>query len=166
MLASLAAGVVVIHHALADAGFPVRHPGADRDDDAAGLVSGDHGFGAALESGGRIARLEARAIDVQVAAAHAGRLDLEHHVARAGRRVGELAQFELPVPGEHDAFHAIPTDVCSTRTSLSRDATLTSHAALAPSPGAAFCLTRASSNGPARIKYNRAHRDSGPPQPR
>ena len=42
---------------------------------------------------------------MQVAAAHARSLDLEHDVARPRRRIGKLAQRELAVTEEDDAEH-------------------------------------------------------------
>src|SRR5262249_37053940 len=82
-----------------------RHRGANGSNDAAWLVAGNDRLGAALEAGGGIPRLEARAVDVQVAAAHAGGLDLQHHLARPGRGLGELAQLELAVTEKHHALH-------------------------------------------------------------
>jgi hypothetical protein len=108
MLAAAAAGVVVIHHALPDARLVRRDAGAERDHDTARLVPGDHRVGAAFESRRGVAWLEARAIDVQVAAAHSRSLDLEHHVARARSRIGKVAQLELAVTDKHDAFHGNP----------------------------------------------------------
>src|SRR3954471_17527343 len=107
MLAPSATGIVVIHDALADAGFPLRHPHADRHDHATGLVAGNHGLGTALEAGACIAGLERSAVDVQIAAAHPRGLDLEHDVARAGRGVGKVTQLELAVTDKHHALHAI-----------------------------------------------------------
>src|SRR5205085_11841923 len=91
-----------------DAGFFFAHAAAERDHDSAGFVTGDHRIGAAREAGGGVAGLEAGAVDVQVAAAHAGRLDFEHDVARSRRRIGEVAQFKLAVAEKHDAFHVSP----------------------------------------------------------
>ena len=42
---------------------------------------------------------------MQVAAAHAGGLDLEDHVPRARRRIGELPELQLAITQEHHAFH-------------------------------------------------------------
>jgi hypothetical protein len=68
-------------------------------------VAGDHRLRAARKAGGRVARLERSAIDMQVRAAHAGGLDLEHDVARPRRGIGKLAQRELAVTEEDDAEH-------------------------------------------------------------
>src|SRR5205085_9267115 len=70
------------------------------------LVSGNDALGAPDAAGHRAAWLGGRPVIVQVAAAHARRLDLEHHVARARRGVGEVAQLELSVTEKHHAFHA------------------------------------------------------------
>src|SRR5262245_48106407 len=106
MLTAAATGVVVIHHPLLKARLLGRHSCADRDHDAARLVAGDHWLGAAVETRAGIPSLESGAVDVEVAATHARSLYLEHHVARAGRGIGKVAQLELPVTDKHDAFHA------------------------------------------------------------
>src|SRR5215831_12385970 len=116
MLTAAATGVVVIHHALAAAGFLGRNSCADSDYDAAGLVARDHRLGAAFESGASIAGLEGGAVNVQVAAAHTRCLYLEHRVAGARRGVGKVTQLKLPVTDKHIAFHAIlPTAFFSRR---------------------------------------------------
>src|SRR5262249_5307518 len=105
MLALAAAVVVVVHHALLDARFLLGDGGAQRGDDAAGLVPGDHARlprDAARHDAARIGR---GALVVQVAAAHARGLDLEDHVSGAGGRIGKLSQLQLAVSNKHDAFH-------------------------------------------------------------
>src|SRR5262249_54541515 len=92
MLATSAAGGVVVHHPLAGSRLLGRYAGADRDHDAAGLMIGDDRFGSAFESRAGIAGLETGAVDVQVTAAHAGCLYLEHDIAGTWRGVGEVAQ--------------------------------------------------------------------------
>src|SRR5207249_3617650 len=105
MLAGAAAVVVVVHHALADPGLPLGDPGAHRCDDAAGLVAGDHA-GLPLDAAGHgPGRLGRGAIVVQVATAHARRLDLEDHVSGTGCRIGELSELELSISEKDDAFH-------------------------------------------------------------
>src|SRR2546425_12706859 len=99
MLAAAASLVVVIHHALADAGLTRRHAGADGGDDAAGLMPGDHH--APLDAPGHLAGREGGAVGVQIAAAHARRLDLEDDLARAWRGVGELPELQLAVAEKH-----------------------------------------------------------------
>jgi hypothetical protein len=104
VLAVAAAGVVVVHHALADASFGLAHAGTDRRDHPAGLVSRDHLLAAAAEAeGGRLVAVGA--VELEIAAAHAGGLDLQHHLARTGRRIGEVSELELPVAGEDDSAH-------------------------------------------------------------
>jgi hypothetical protein len=107
VLAIAAAVVVVIHHALADAGLLLGDAGAHRRDDPARLVAGDHSGLPLDASGHRLGRLGRRAIVVQVAAAHARGLDLENHVSRARCRIRELLQLELSISDEHDAFHGL-----------------------------------------------------------
>ena len=66
MLAAAATRVMMTHDTLPDASLLVRHPGPDGSDDAARLMPGDHGFGAALEARTAIAGRECRAVDVQI----------------------------------------------------------------------------------------------------
>ena len=42
---------------------------------------------------------------MQVAAAHARRLDLENHVSGAWCRIGEFPELQFPIPEKYDAFH-------------------------------------------------------------
>jgi hypothetical protein len=95
---------VVVHHALADAPLGLADAGAERRDHPAGLVARDHLLAAAAQAeGGRLVAV--RAIEFEIAAAHAGGLDLQHHLARTGRRIGEVSELELPVAGEDDSAH-------------------------------------------------------------
>src|SRR5687768_3568487 len=92
MLAVAAAVVVMVHHALADPGLLVGDTGAHRGDDATGLVASNHA-GLSLDAARhRPGRMGGGAIVVQVAAAHARCLDLEDHVPRAWRWIGELPE--------------------------------------------------------------------------
>src|SRR5262249_21908674 len=100
--------VMVVHHALADPGFPVGDGGAHCRDHAAGLVTGDHAGRALDATRDDSTRIGRGAVGVQVAAAHARGLDLEDHVARAGCRIGELPELELAISEKHDAFHGPP----------------------------------------------------------
>ena len=68
-----------------------RHPCADFDHNAAGLVAGDHWLSATFDSRAGIPGLEGGAVDVQVAAAHTPRFYLKHYIAGARRGVGEVA---------------------------------------------------------------------------
>jgi hypothetical protein len=105
VLAGAAAVVVVVHHALADLGFLVGHAGADRGDDATGLMAGDHPRLPSDAAGHGPGRLGGGAIVVQVAAAHARGLDLEDHVSGAGSRIGKRSQLQLPIAEKDDAVH-------------------------------------------------------------
>jgi len=107
MLAHAAAAVVMVHHPLADPRFLFRHAAADGGDDAAGLVPGDGRIGAAADAS-RHAAARRGAISMQVAAAHARRLDLEHDLAGTRRRVREFYQFKFPVSGKDDTAHGAP----------------------------------------------------------
>jgi len=105
VLAVAAAVIVVVHHALADPGLLLGDARAHRRDDAAGLVAGDHP-GLPLDAPGHgPGRLGRRAIVVQVAAAHARRLDLEDHVSGAWCRIRELPELQLPISEKNDASH-------------------------------------------------------------
>ena len=106
VLAATAALIVVVHHSLADPGFVGCHARTHGHDRAAGLVPGNDWFGAALEARLRVARLVSRSIDVQIAAAHARRLDLDYDVARARSGIGKVTQFKFPIAKKDDALHA------------------------------------------------------------
>ncbi len=108
MLAHAAADIMMDHDAVADPGNPLGDAGADRRDHAAGLVAGDHRAADLAQAEPFRPRLGA--IGFQVAAAHARRLDLEHDLTGAGRRVGQLDQLDLAVAGEHDSAHRILPD--------------------------------------------------------
>src|SRR3954453_13172896 len=88
MLADAAAFVVMHHHPRAERRLALGDAGADRDHDAAGLMTGDH-RAAHLAEAERLAAALRGAIEFEIAAAHAGRLDLEHDLARTGRRIVE-----------------------------------------------------------------------------
>jgi len=84
--AAPAARVVVVHDALADR--DVGDAGADDRHDSARLVAGDDR--AAAGEAERRGRVTAGPVGVQVAPAHARRLDRDHDLARAGEGIGEL----------------------------------------------------------------------------
>jgi hypothetical protein len=85
------------HHALADGRLVLFHAGAAGNNDATRLVAADY-----------LAHLSSRsAIGRQVAAAHAGCLDLNDDLARSGRRVRELAQLQLALSKKDDALHDV-----------------------------------------------------------
>src|SRR5690606_6962744 len=93
MRAHAAAAIMVDHDALADARLFLAHAGPDGDHDAAGLVPRDHRPGIAQsQSFGGLTF--GRAIEFEVAPAHAGSLDLEDDLPRSGSGVGELAQLD------------------------------------------------------------------------
>src|SRR6185369_17944316 len=101
MLADAAAGVVMVHHALANRRLALRDARAARRDDAAGLVSGDEGFGA-LAQAQRLLRLaRRRPVELEVRAAHARSLHLDHDFAGTRRRIREVADFDLPIAEKH-----------------------------------------------------------------
>jgi hypothetical protein len=96
---------VVERHPVADLDDPAVDVAADRRDDAARLVARDHRLTAVLQSQRLERRARRRPIELQVAAAHPGCLDLQHHVARAGLGIGKLDQVEGAVPREDHATH-------------------------------------------------------------
>src|SRR5689334_22795231 len=109
VLADAAAAIVVLHHALADARLLLGYTLPDRDDDTARLMAGDHRTAIAEPKRRRGALPFRGAIEFQVAAAHAGGLDLQHDLARARRGIGELAQLELAPAQKDNSLHgALP----------------------------------------------------------
>src|ERR1700736_1083611 len=76
MVALGAALIMMHHHALADERPPRVHGRADRDYDAAGFVSGDHGT-VVHRKAGRLPLALGTAVLMQVAAAHSGGLHLD-----------------------------------------------------------------------------------------
>jgi hypothetical protein len=95
---------MVHHHPLADARFPGIDGRAERHHDAAGFVPGDN-RAIFHRNAGRLGLAFGAAVLMQVAAAHAGRLHLDHHLMGVGGRVGELHQFQPALAGEHNAAH-------------------------------------------------------------
>src|SRR6185436_2453038 len=97
VLARAATPVVMVHHPRAVRQLLFTDSGAARDDDAARLVARDHRATRASEPERR-AHAAARsrcAIGVQVAAAHAGGLHLDHNFAGSRRRIRKFLQLEL-----------------------------------------------------------------------
>src|SRR5438046_5883301 len=86
MLAHAATRVMMVHDALADGRFAFRHPGAARRDHAAGLVPGDERPGIAAQAERRLRSAGRRAVELEIAAAHARGLHLDHHLAGTWRR--------------------------------------------------------------------------------
>src|SRR5262249_4046101 len=101
-----AATVIVMHHdAVAGARHVLRHALAHRGDEAARLVPGnDRAAHVAEAERGGAAR---RAVEFEIAAAHARRLDIEHDLAEPGRRIRELHQLELAVSLKGYCAHRI-----------------------------------------------------------
>ena len=94
-MVALGAALIVMHHdALADARLLGIDRGADRDHHAAGFMAGDD-RAVVHRNAGRLGLALRPAVLMQVAAAHAGRLHLDHHVMGIGRGIGELHQFQL-----------------------------------------------------------------------
>ena len=78
---------------------------ADRRDDTARLMAGDHRLTAILEAKGFECSAGGRAIQLQVAAAHSRSLDLEHDVPRSGGGIGKVDEFQGTVAGKYNAAH-------------------------------------------------------------
>src|SRR5207248_149861 len=112
VVAHRAALVMVDHDALANLGLRLADPGADRGNDAAGLVPGDDWLGRRRQPADRRAALRPPVL-VQIAAAHARRLHLDDDLALARRRIGEVHQLELPFALKHDPAHSslLPADM-------------------------------------------------------
>src|SRR5690348_3727155 len=112
VVADRAALVMVHHDALPDLRLRFTDPGADRGDDAAGLVPGDDRLGRGGEAADGGPALWP-AVLVQVAAAHARGLHLDDDLAFARRRIGKVHQLELPFALKHDPAHAclLPADM-------------------------------------------------------
>src|SRR5688572_29337444 len=105
MAAHAAACVVVVHDALADRRLALRDAGPARHHHPAGLVAGDEGFTDTSQAKRGLRGARRRAVELEVRAAHARGLHLDHDLAGAGRGVGEAAQLDLAVAEEDDAAH-------------------------------------------------------------
>src|SRR5689334_13842251 len=103
--ADAAARIVVVHHPQSVGRFLLRDAGAARHHHAARLVSANERLGAIAEAEGLRGFARRRAIELEVGAAHARSLHLEHALARTGRRIGEAAQLDLALAEEDDAAH-------------------------------------------------------------
>jgi hypothetical protein len=57
---------------------------------------------------------------MKIAAAHAGRFDLQNYFTRSGRGLFEIPQLYLSAPGENDALHAILLELPASADSISR----------------------------------------------
>src|SRR5437868_4926431 len=67
----------------------------------------DEGLGEIAQAQRLLRSPRRRAIELEVRAAHAGSLHLEHDLAGAGRRIGEASQLDLAIAEENDAAHAL-----------------------------------------------------------
>jgi hypothetical protein len=99
-------------HAIADLEQPRVHPRANGSDHPAGLVTADDRC--AFIDTARREVLETQRPDhlrrvvpikMQIAAAHARSLHLDHGFARPWGRVGKLHQLQLAIPFEYNASH-------------------------------------------------------------
>jgi hypothetical protein len=82
-----------------------RYAGAARDDDSTRLMPGNERVFQVAQPERLLRFARRRAVELEVRAAHAGGLHLDHHFARPGRRVGECAQLDLAVAEEDGAAH-------------------------------------------------------------
>ena len=91
------------HDARPDAGRGLLDGGPDRCHDAARLMSGDDRAVrlAEPERGGRTGG----AIELEIAAAHAGSLDFDDHIVRSGRWVWKFGELQLSFAEESHAAH-------------------------------------------------------------
>src|SRR5215207_5139860 len=105
-----ASAIVVLHDPHADTRLPFGHSGTHRNDDAAWLMPGDHRPGAHLKAECRGAA--GRPVELEIAAAHSGRLDFEHDLTRPGRRIRKFDELHPPVAGENHSLH-LPLPSCT-----------------------------------------------------
>src|SRR5438477_6269623 len=107
ILANATATIVVHHDAGADASGAVLDLVPHRSDNAAGFVAGDH-RPFELAQAERRGFPAARAIKFEIAAAHAGRLNLDNDVLRTGRRVGKVRNLQFALAKKSHATHDKP----------------------------------------------------------
>src|ERR1700752_2643149 len=100
----------MIHDALADGRFALRLALAARGDHAAGLVPGDERFRLVAQTQRGLRRAGRRAVELEIAAAHARSLHLDQHLARAGCRVREIADLDLSVAEKYRSSHITPVN--------------------------------------------------------
>src|SRR5882762_9713290 len=105
VLAHAAAGVMMIHDALADRCLAFRNARAARRDHAAGLVPTDERPGITAQAERGLRRAGRRAVELEIAAAHPRGLHLDHHLARSGRGIGEIADFDLAITEKDRSSH-------------------------------------------------------------
>ena len=68
-------------------------------------MTGDHGPGRRPQPERGRTRTRRGPIVFQIGAAHAGRLDLQHHLSGTRRRILEVLQPQLPIAKKNDALH-------------------------------------------------------------
>src|SRR5271165_4524181 len=105
VLAHRAALVMVHHDALADPRHLLADLGADRCDDAAGLVAADDRVRVDRQAADRLAARFGAAILMQIAAAHPRGLHLDDDLSRAWRRVRKLHELDFSVARKDYAAH-------------------------------------------------------------
>src|SRR5262249_24982935 len=110
MLARTAAAIMVHHDARANLRRALVDFAPDRGHHPAGLVTGnDWAFELAEPKRGGF--LAGRAIELQIAAAHPRRLDLDHDVVWSGRRIGKFADLQFASAKKtypaHRALHTV-----------------------------------------------------------
>ena len=103
--AGAATPVVVFHHTHADPRLPFADAHPDGGNHTTGLMPRDDQATLAANTESRTGSTGRRAVELEVAAAHPGRLDLQHDFAWPWRGVREVPQLEAAVAGEHNAFH-------------------------------------------------------------
>jgi hypothetical protein len=107
MLAGAAATIVVHHDPSADPGGALLDLAPHGRDYAAWFVAGDH-RPFELAQAERSGFPAARAIELEIAAAHAGRLDFDDDIVRPGRRVGKVRNLQFALTEKSHATHEKP----------------------------------------------------------
>jgi len=109
LAAHSAAGVVVDHDPVAHSDRALVDSRARGRDDSARLVPGDDAEIVTEVGRTRAERSEGRihgpAVELEIAAAHAGGLDLHHNLARSGYRVVERGDLNLAITTKNHATH-------------------------------------------------------------
>src|SRR5262249_61867565 len=103
--AATAAGIVMHHDAGADPRDALIDLGYDRRHDPAWLVPGDDRTAYVSETKRRGAA--GGAIELEIAAAHAGSLDFDDHLPGSRGRIGELGQLQFALAKESHAAHGL-----------------------------------------------------------
>ena len=105
-----ATAVVVAHDPRAQRRLGFGHRGAPGGHHTARLVTRDHRAAVAPEPQGLGAAFLAAGcpVEVQIATAHAGGLDLQHHLVGSRRGIGKIHQRKLAITEKYDALHGQP----------------------------------------------------------